>query len=146
MVGFHESLSFTEISLEADLGSYTFNRLIIFSPDESGRASKSQSQVESSLAGAPLTSNFQLPHIRAAMVAFHILGIGKYEKIRNWLMFTPWRLPGFAERPDLDVERPCAAFLVNDVPYFIGRNSLPGPMKKSSEASGANVSGSTPSR
>src|SRR5262249_7566372 len=55
---------------------------------ESVRASKSHSQEASSCGGAPRTST-SIQHRRAAMVAFQMRGLGKYEKIRSSLMIPP---------------------------------------------------------
>src|SRR5262245_34955074 len=55
---------------------------------ESGRASKSHSHEASSLGKVPLTST-SIPHKRAAIVAFQMRGLGRYEKIRNSLMIPP---------------------------------------------------------
>src|SRR4029077_6902898 len=86
------------------------------SATESGLASKSHSQDWSSVGGAPRIS-ISTPHKRAAIVAFHIRGFGRYEKIRSWLMPSSPRL---RERPDLDVERPRGPLLLGDVPRLLG--------------------------
>src|SRR5256885_3619913 len=63
---------------------------------ESGRASKSHSQEASSFGETPRTST-SIPHRRAAIVAFHTRGLGKYEKIRSSLIIPPeWGCPAFS--------------------------------------------------
>ena len=62
----------------------------VASPLASGRASKSQSHDWSSLGELPRTST-STPQSRAAIVAFHIRGFGRYEKIRTWTTVTSSR-------------------------------------------------------
>src|SRR5215468_3874982 len=91
-----------------------------------GRASKSHSQDWSSVGDAPSTST-STPQRRAAIVAFQMRGFGRYEKMRRSLTIGPpcfrarpaRTLPSLGERAHLDVERPCRAFLVGDVPCLL---------------------------